>query len=535
MRLVLHLLLLLSALTACTGQDQALFENGDFCRSTLECGTNQICESNRCRQMPDPIDELDVQITPAANSPYVKTQQLKLPVTSDSALLIELPVPTEHRVVIFDDAFSPPEELDARISFAGAPRIIGKRVDLSTELRASSLPSQIVRLVPGDYDVTLTRLDSAPSLRTRFTVRPSNGERTTKEFHIAYDRRIYGDVSSSVSESTKLGGVRVTAYSTTSGLASTSTVTGPRGHYEIMLPDTDDTAFRLVAAPIDGQQPAWGFEEIVMVPLGEDRQKNIALEPTSTLIQGTARLRFGSGTREGFLPLIGATVILTASTSENLTTRAYRVSGSTDAEGWLRAHSSSAVRDLSLLKGLYIAEISPPPGSQIMTSFEEIDLSSVGAGVAYEQQVQLDLRSHVRGEVRSDLGRPVAFADVELRSIDLDTLPFTTRTGANGELDLWLDPGRYVMSIVPSGATDVDELVPVSARIVDIFGAPEEDLGVITMPGASVAVGVLTGAIDGDRVRNAKVELFQEIMGRAVRIAETFSDGDGRFEAVLPR
>jgi hypothetical protein len=531
-------LLLFFAIGGCSADESALVQsppNPTDCLTSAECAPGFVCENFQCRpEGTDPIEALDVQLTPPQSSPYVKSQYLKVPVLSDGLIELELPQPTEHRVIVYDDAFVPPLPIDVRISFAGSPRIIGRKVDLSTEMRVAAPRSQLVRLVPGDYDVTLIRLDDAPSLRTSFVVRPTGGETTTKEFHIDYRRRIYGEVSSSVSEGTKLGGIRVTAYSTTSGLASTATVTGIRGHYEITLPDTGDTAFRLVATPVAGL-PAWGYEEIVMVPLGEDRQKNIALEPTSPNIQGTARLRFGSETPDGFLPLVGASVVFTASTSANLTTRVFRVLGSTDAEGYLRAHGTSSVRDIDVLKGFYIAKIDPPPSSQVLTSCVDIDLSLVSPGSSPDLQIRLDLRSHVLGQVRSSLGRPVTFADIELQAIGSDILPFGTRTDAGGGFEAWLDPGSYVMTIVPSGQTDVNETVPISARTVDIFGAPEEDLGVISMPSAVTVGGRVSGAIDQAIVANTRVELFQEIMGMAVKVSETTTDENGSFVAVLPR
>lgn len=530
--------------TSCGAQDSALarYPSDTPCYSTSECNLGFVCENFNCiPAQADTPDQLDVEITPPLSSSYVSTQKLDVTVSNAQFLEFQLPKPSDHRVVVYDDKFVPPRAIDVRITFNGTPRIAGEETDLATEIRTASPRTSNVRLLEGLYGVSITRLDGAPSLRTNFEVRAPTGRQEDKEFHFKVGRKIRGEVTSSVSQQTKLQGIEVTAFSTTNGLASTSSITSRYGRFEIELPNTDDTSFRLVATrPYDGDQetnpPTWSYEEIVTVPLNGDRTKDIPLEPTSPLIQGTALVQFGASTPNGFLPLVGANITLTASTSGGASTRSFRARGATNNEGYLEIHDREGRRELALLKGQYFAEITPPTDSIIARREKvAIDLTSVAPDVITERQFILETRTQVSGQVRSMEGRAVTFAEVKLIPIDNSGVAFRTTTDGAGSFLIWLDTGNYVLVIEPTVPTDHGEEVPISARAVEITEPEDQNLGVVGVPASVQVRGRIIGGIDLLGVPNAKVEMFQTVMGKTVSLGETYTELDGTYLITLPR
>lgn len=531
-------------LMSCAG-DSALAlapNSNEPCTASTECLSGYTCQGSQCRLNNDNPDDLDMLISPPLSSEYVDTQLLHQRVSADQQLDLVLPRPSEHSVLVYDDAFDPPHPIDVRISFVGSEdRIAGQEVDLATEIRTMNPRTRDVRLLQGEYDVSITRLDTAPGLRTHFSVREPTDLPVTKEFHFKLGRHIRGEVTSAVSTATKLEGIKVIAYSIETGFASTTTVTGKNGVYEVELPNTTDTAFRLVAVAPDEVQPAWGYEETVTIENRDDavRMKDIPLEPTSDILQGTAMIQFGAEGPEGFVPAKRANVTLTAISEGGVSTRSYRVKGVTNDQGYLEIRDATGFHAPELLKGMYTAEVATPPESEVArasaTDLSAIDLSAVGPNVTPNVQVPLSLRAKVRGEVRSDLGRPVPFAEVDLVSADVEALAFRAKTDADGSFSTWADPGAYVLVVSPTSQTDVNEMVPISARELDVYAVPEQDLGTISMPGAATVYGRVRGMIDLAGLANSKVELFQELRGRAVTVGEAFSDLDGTFSIIVSR
>src|SRR5262249_49431740 len=158
---------------------------------------------------------------------------------------------------------------------------------VDTNFRARAFPSQSVRLVPGPYFALISPVDQRPGLETSFMVRPPTGDVVKKEFQITPYRHLTGIVAWSTDSRYTFSGVRVSAISTTTGLASTASVTGTSGEYAIDLPDTEDDAFTLSAIPAPGPEPSWSYREDIIVS-DMTRSKTILLEPTSGDARGKA-------------------------------------------------------------------------------------------------------------------------------------------------------------------------------------------------------------------------------------------------------
>ncbi|MCK6550945.1 carboxypeptidase-like regulatory domain-containing protein [Myxococcota bacterium] len=528
-----HAALVVAALAAC-GEDVASISLE--CRVASDCpAPGATCDVGRCVAPPlrGPA-RVHVELVPPDGSPYVKTQRLDLSLEDATLPLdVRLEEPAEYQFLVLDADGTP---LDARVVITGQGRIPERTVDAVMDLRKNNRRTQTIRLAPGTYGVRIERLDGRPSLDTTFTVRAPSGAPLVKEFRFAAPRRIFGEVTSSLSTDTKLSGVRVLAFSMRTGLASTATTSGAAGRYAIELPDTDDTAFRILATPGADVMPAWGYEEIVLVERGADREKRIPIEPTSPAIRGFGRLRFG-GPEDGFEPAKNANVTLTATTAEGLKTRVYALTGTTNAEGWLDVGLADRPGDVPLLKGRYVVDVDPASDGPFGRVKALVDLTRTGPGVTPEVQVLLPLEVPVRGAVRSELGRPVVAATIELRLLGSDREPAQLETDDEGNFAVELEPGRYLLVARPSGASDVGEPLPVAAELVEI-SAPAEGARAfdvfVTLPRGVWVSGSVVGAIDERPLEGASVELFSQLEQSVVGLGSVRTDGAGRFSILVP-
>lgn len=526
------------ALTGCASREAALARID--CVTDADCG-GRTCVAGNCEAPElEGLASVHLELAPPSGSPYVTTHVLGLSLADPSRpLALTLPAPAALEVQVFDADGAdgtPGRELDASIALAGSARIPGRELALDADLRAYNRRTQSVRLLEGEYGVLIRRLDGMPSLDTRFTVRAPSGGLVQKEFHFERYRHIHGEVTSAVSRDTKLSGVRIVAYSTRTGLPSTSTTSDALGRYSIELPDTEDSEFRLLGTRADGDQPAWGFEEVVLVERGRDREKQIPLEPTSASLKGRARIRLGGHVEgEGFVPAAEARVTLTATTTENLKTRVYEVYATTDRDGYVTLRGGGdGGTELPLLRGRYTLSVVPRGDSPFGRLVKELDLTSVGPAVTADVQEILPRKLRVLGSVRSSLGRPVPFATVELQELGVEATPVQVATDATGAFEARVEAGDYLLLVRPSSHSDVNEVLPVAAERLTLVGDGTEALVTISLPRAVSVYGAVRGALDGMPVPDTGVELFVELDGAVVSLGGTRTDTAGGFEMIVP-
>jgi hypothetical protein len=486
-----------------------------------------ICNSGTGVRVP----ALHFELTPPPDSAYVRTQLLDVP----SAMLtpelsVVLPAPTELDVSIFEADGT--TTVSGSLTLIGAKRIPTRQVDMTAQLANAVRSSHVIKVLPGDYQAKITRADGRPGLQTSLTVRPSSAP-IAKEFHFNPYRRLYGTVQSSITNGSKVAGALVSARSIVSNLASTSTITDQTGSYALDLPDTEDTAFDLVAMQPPILQPAWGYEETVHVDIGQDRSKDINLEPTSDAIRGTATIRIG-GQGDGFVPIANASVTLTATNADPLATKRFSVSATTDQDGNLVIRDNQGIHPIQLLSSQYAVTIDPPLMSRFVRTSTVIDLSYLSPSYKIDMQIVLPLATPVVGTVVSDLGRPIAQATIELQPLD-GSAPTTVRTDDTGAFDLVLAPGEYLMTMVPATITDSFEVPPVSVQKIEVMpGALTTDLGTIALPRGTIVTGMVQGEIDGAPLSDVNVEAFVEAFGQVISLGSTKSNASGGFTLVLP-
>lgn len=505
--------------------------NADPCKTSSDC--------TRCPTAPGckgavnlGAKHVDVEISPPAASPYVRTHKLDVSLAADAVLDLLVPQPAEYQVSVFDAAGN---RIDASLTLKGKPRIPGRELELTSELRANAVRSPSLRLLEGVYDALVTPLDRAqPGLQATFMVRSPAGDTIKKEFRFPEYRKMYGEVTWSLARDHKITGATVTAYSSLTGLPSTATVSGERGAYAVLLPATEDTTFKLVATLPPEAQPAWSYEEIVAVGRELSREKNIPLEPTSAEIRGNARIWIG-GFGDGFVPIAGATVTLTATAAEGLTTRVFKVQATTDPEGYVTIRDSTGNRELRLLKGRYAVEIEPAIDSRFARTSTVIDLTRIGPIDVLNRQLFVPLRTSVDGSIRTSQGRAVTYARLSFQPLEGSARPVDGTSDDHGDFDVALAPGKYLLTVSPSGVNASDDLPPVSVQMIDIArGVARHSLGILTLPRGGLIQGSIRGQDTGAPVANAKVEFFHEVAGRVVSLGSTRTDAAGKLAIVLP-
>jgi hypothetical protein len=500
-------------------------------------GNGARCSDPSCLSGPNAdatpilIPELHVEITPPMDSAFVVTQELNVPIGPAPFLTLHLPEPVAIALAIKDPQGS---LIDSSVSLRNTESIPGREQTVRTEFRSSALKSQALSILPGRYQALISPLDpNRPGLETTYVVRPPTGEIVTKEFQLKPPRVLSGTVASSLSSDHPFEGVTVRAFSASSGLASTVAKTGPLGAYAILLPDTEDDAFVLIATPPAEDAPAWSYQETITVPEG-GRKKNIGLEPTSPDIQGRATIQIG-GTGTGFEPVADARVTLTASRSAGLTTRTFSVNGTTDGDGFVIVRDAGGVRELELLKALYLVEIEPPASSPYARQTTTLDLTKLGPTYTYVEQIPLELKVKVGGTIRSDLGRPVPLASIEIQPLIGRSRAVEARTDAIGSFETALEPGTYLLVVSPRETTDTHEFPPVAVVSIEVpFDVKHFSLPPITLPKSALIRGTLTGAEQALPIPDAKIEFFYDLGAAVVSLGATRSDPNGAFMILLP-
>lgn len=519
--------------------DEAAFQPSDLpvCVETVDCAGDAVCAGGVCvpPSQGAPV-RLSLELDPPDLSGYARTQILDVPL--EQAFVVDrytLPTPTTYETIVTDDSGT---QVSAVVSIFGAPRIRGRELEVSSTINANATQMANFRLLEGEYLVRIRPTnEELPGMDVpRFVVRPQ-AETTLKEFRLpATFRRLYGEVTSSVSSETKLAGVTVRAFGEKSGLPSTIAVSDEAGQYEIFLPATEDTTFRLIATPPGVVQPAWSFEQVVRVDLDADRRRNILVEPTADTIRGSARFQVLGTTADGRVgaPVDNAFVSLTSTVTGVVEPPRYAVSGITDADGILRVDFDGNVTEqVPLLKARYVVRVVPSFSSPYASRQTVLDLTRAGNGFLLDEQVTLSQRTRVQGSAVSRFGRPVAGAFLDFRPLTEDARPSDGITEFDGTFSVDLDPGRYLVVVQPRSPSDAGEALPVTAHEIEVPDAAVHTLAPISVPvGRELRARVL--GIDGEPVPGTQVELFFETAGQVVSLGRAEADGAGWFSAVAP-
>lgn len=516
-----------ASLFGCAANEQLAGISASNCFTDEQCQPGFTCQNLVCVDPNVDLNGIMIAVDPPAESAYASTHFLTMDiVAAGPAVALTLPAPARFDYRVLD---ANGDRIDAHLTFAGTRRIPGREAVIS-ETFLSARPASL-SLVPDRYQVRFLPVGTdVPGVDVPFEVRATT---TQKDFTLSATlRNVRGNVAHRADSNIRLPGVLVRAFSVPSGLPSSSSVTDADGAFNILLPDTDDTSFRIIAEIGADLQPAWRYEQIIRVERGEDRTLDIGLDRSADDRRGLARIRILGVRDEGPGPIAGARVTLTASTA--LATQRFEVAGTTDREGYVVVSTPRGSEPLVVLAAQYGIAVEPPVNSAFGRSKGTIDLSRAGPDLIPDKQIELMRRPRVAGRIVSSAGQAVDHAILDFESLDTPTasLPSTT-TDASGAYSIWLDPGRYLVRVDPGGAALAGEILPVGFTEITVG----DDGGDIVLPPArlpsgSVLNGVLYGA-GGDVVPRANVEVFATEAGAARSIGRTVSDTNGLFSLVV--
>lgn len=516
----------------CGLQDATQFRP-ERCELDEDCGPGRSCREMVCVDLVNRrVAELAVELTPPPTASDLARTQLRGLTLPDGSEVLDFEMPEAavfERTQVLDGEIQEP--VAASVTISSADRIPGREVDA----RLSVAPAQItpLRLVPGTYAARVLPLDGQrPGLEVRNWVVRRAGRSPVKEFVLgARDRRLYGDVTLRTSHQEKLPGVRVRAISLPSGLSSTESRSDSEGRYEIELPDTEDTAFQLVATLADTEQPAWSFRQIVNVPRDEARRLDIGLEETGASSIGVANLTvLGIGQNGGPPePVEAAAVTLTATTT--LSTRSFSVRGRTDRSGRIVSETDGA--PLLILSARYRVEVEPPPDAPYARTSTIIDLVRTGPSIQTDRQIALPRRALVQGRITSSLGQQLSQASVFIDDLDRVIRPIQRTTDDSGVFLAHLDPGRYLVRIEGGQTQQLTEAHPVAFARLDVSASELQVDFFHSLPAGRVVRGLVTRHDGRSAPAEVEVELFLEFERRSVSLGRTQAQPDGRYSLVI--
>lgn len=522
----------------CASADMANVTPGQLapCDSDADCFGGALCVARVC--VPPGVEAprtFSMELDPPEVSGYTRTQFLDQDLaTLFSGAPLSLPIPNEYETVVLG---ADNEPVSARVTLYGADRIPGREADVSTTIAANSTQRPVLRLLEGEYLVRLhpTNTELPATEVRRFTVRGEGGS-SVKEFKLpATYRRLYGEVTSSVQSAEKIAGVTVRAFAQKTGLLSTTSVSDEYGRYELLLPASEDTIFVLKATPPAALQPAWGYQQVVAA--SADFNKQISLEPTDASIRGEARIQVLGTTSEGRLgaPVANAFVSLTATVAGVREPPVFELTGTTDNDGVLVVDVGGEVTSqVPLLKAKYVVRVTPPVNTPYTSQVQVLDLTSAGQGFLTDEQITLPQRTRVRGSVVSRLGRPVQGAFIDLRPLTADARFADALSGSDGTFSVDLDPGRYLLVVRPQNPSGAEELLPVSARVLEVAEGQALDLAPFTLHLGRQVRAQVTGGWDAAPLAVTQVEMFFSQEGQVVSLGRTETDAAGWFTLVVP-
>ncbi|MBK8013218.1 MAG: hypothetical protein IPK13_17905 [Deltaproteobacteria bacterium] len=540
---------------------------GTPCRTTDDCPTPEICIALECRLPGSTRIESGVglEITPPADSVYRRTQVVNATITA-SPFEVRMVKPT-----LYDADLRDPEAsgatVAAHVTILGHPRIAGREVDVSGYLLAGVRTR--LRLLEGTYTVRLspTRDDRPAFDFTGFTVRATD-EVLVKTFELPVRgcsdtsaplcyRRLTGRVHRRGDPATPVPNAEVQARAASSGLASTIAVADADGHYEVLLPASDDTEFELTAVPprVSGR-PAWSFRETIVVGR-EDRTKDLALEapsetPTPSAQEVVIRVvgrKTNPRSEATEADVAAAKVTLTATRTPEGRPALHRLEGLTDAEGFLRFDEDSgggAPQAVALFRTKYALTVTPPRSSPFRAMQQTLNFSGPSAEPTTEptnESLVLPPKVMVEGLIESDLGMPVEGARVDLIPLGESALasPVPATTTTEGRYMILAEPGRYLVRVeappAPADDTTPSAAMRTQAQRFVTYTVPDVERVVsptIALVGGVTVEGLVRDANTEEGIPDASVELFLPVDGRVISIGEAHTDDLGHFRAIAP-
>lgn len=511
------LALLALGLAGCSSDDLLAIDLS--CSGDSDCLIGS-CLSGQCISTQPASWIHDVEIRTPPSSRFVSTQRAGVSIPSTLPWNLVLPEPVIYETTAFDGTGA---RIDADVKLVPEDGLTDRPLSLTYRTKVEE--PALIPLPAGAYAVRIAPLDaSLPSADSEgFTVIGEGGT-GLKELRLPERyRRVSGKVRNVGNLTYGIDDVTVSAVGTLTRLRSTTTLSDALGNYELVLPESEDTAFLLTAVQPESRQPAWQFRQVIRVPEDGDREKIIDLDLPSPQVQGVLQLTVRGA---GGDPVSGARVSLTSSTAALVEGRSHVLTGTTRADGAVVRDAGS--EELPVLRGYYAVEIVPPARAQWARFTGMLDLSGVGNRGRVTLDLSLARRTEVSGEILDAAGRPVQGALVSFEPIDVGPRFQESETDSTGWFSIALDPGNYVMEVLPSTGE-----LPRHARQIAVVGTEDLVLDPTIVPPGFWVDAKVVGS-DGSPIPQTDVEVLRDIAGVRHVVSRGTSDDAGDLRLLLP-
>jgi hypothetical protein len=532
------------------------------CRTDAECGPGLACAGGTCIQSGSEAMIWAVEIVPTSDSTAAATELEAFSIGAEPAILRATAKVTVTGNLAPGSALTGDSHVVATLS-----PVIPGRQDLQFEADwappADGGKSQFTLVVPANVigqTATLRILPLPPGDQAQPPVSPkvslgAQGDPLVTQFDVPISNNYYfirGRLVSALQQ--PIGGFVARAFQGSQLISTVNTIPST-GLFRLTIPvEATNGSNHLVTVelvPSDASSPNPRFTTLA-VPVQADVDLGDLVMPA-----------FGAPNYFRFVvidpnlqPVSDAMVTLQTAISNDTTgTAKYVRSGRTDADGRI---------DLALLPGTaaqartYDISVIPPASSPFgiacLNNFP-ITVGTTGTGPGYGdpqvvKSIRLPARVALGGTILSATGMPVAgvsiaatrteAADSEVCATAPAALPATGSSARDGSYQLLLDPGTYRIDYDPPAGGPVPRLTE-NRIVVPTEGSVERVVQML--PGALVR-GVAQDQ-DGNALASAGVRFFEILCSGddacfgANRVepllgAETHTDADGKFSAVLP-
>lgn len=334
-------------------------------------------------------------------------------------------------------------------------------------------------------------------------------------------------------ESPFVTGARVFATSRETGVTSTVATTDESGVFSLSVASDSGTYDLHVAPPDPNTFEQGDFADYIPEATYEKAFSVEANTWTNLLSDGGADLLSVSLGEYGYASLQFA-VRLIAAGLDDVDWSGTTVTLTTEAGAGTLTVRQRLEQDgefeLPLVQGVYAVEVKTPPNLPVAsTRLTDIDLDNTE-----EVAIDVDLRTHVEGEVVGAEDLPLPNAQVSFEPVDDDPLVESASVVTNraGRYDVWLDDVDYRVTVTPA-----DPNLP--RRVFE--ASPGE------IP-ASVGVSepsLVWGSVVGTPADAENADAWPTLPDVRVRVLERSSDGtvvigegqtndDGEFQIVIP-
>lgn len=532
------LLATLAAASGCGGNEDDDPERREpVCYASSDCADGQVCRSGWCTAPKASTGKLHFLFSPPEDSTYVPQ------------MVTDVKISATERA---DFALEPGVAVDGRITYSSSDQLgpeSGTLVFRRRDGKSSRLNHQVpVRrgkfsalVAPGRYDLSFVPDDPGRVVGRVWTNREFTSD-TQLQLRLPRTEdldTIKGSISfrGGLAGATRqwVQGARVFAVSSDGEQTSTVDTTDEKGRYTIgVIPGKK--SYDLHVRPVSADQlfPRAVFEDAFSASLEADTT-NVSVS-LGSFVHQSLRVKFNlkaPKNLEQSFTWAGTEVVAEAKLGKGTFTRTATIKGD----------GTSSTLELTLLPANYRVRVVPPRKSRLAPRTFEFDLvDAVGT-----KSLDLETKRSIDGKVVDSRGRGVDGVELEFRprkqpgyqenEPQREPRPVSVTTGSDeapspGRFEVWLEQRPYLIAAIPPNGSGHP------AGYFDVTGEGLEEAQTLTfeLPPPVLTSGRVFGRSSDsvDPLSGTRIEVLREIDGEIVPVGRAKTDGNGRFQLILP-